>query len=178
MQNEKLKIYFDDHSAMMTAELELIMRCRHENEKSDSHANLNEFLKTLHASVELQRDRVRSLLSRLGAKPNLVKDTSGWILEKVGRLKLNGSLTGYSPLSRILEVEALIAAATTRKALWNFIATLAREESEDDQLTCQEFLEICSKEIDELEKIHRLVIRDLMVESSPEKTVSDTEVQT
>jgi len=30
-----------------------------------------------------------------------------WILEKAGRLKLNGRLSGYSPLSRLVELEGL-----------------------------------------------------------------------
>ena len=32
---------------------------------------------------------------------------AGWVAEKAGRLKLNGSLLTYSPLSRLVELEGL-----------------------------------------------------------------------
>ena len=35
------------------------------------------------------------------------KNAGAWALEKVGRLKLNGELTSYSPLSRVVELEGL-----------------------------------------------------------------------
>jgi hypothetical protein len=38
-----------------------------------------------------------------------VKNIAAWGIEKVGRLKLNGQLTGYSPLSRVVELEGLLA---------------------------------------------------------------------
>ena len=34
------------------------------------------------------------------------KDGAAWVAEKLGRLKTNGQLTGYSPLSRLVELEA------------------------------------------------------------------------
>ena len=43
----------------------------------------------------------------LGFDSDTMKDLGGWALEKVGRLKLNGQLTGYSPLSRVVELEGL-----------------------------------------------------------------------
>jgi hypothetical protein len=40
-------------------------------------------------------------------------------VERVARLKLNGSLIGYSPLSRVLELEALIAGVKAKRLLWD-----------------------------------------------------------
>jgi len=39
-------------------------------------------------------------------------------MEKVGRLKLNGQLTGYSPLSRLVELEGLELGITGKRAMW------------------------------------------------------------
>jgi hypothetical protein len=39
-------------------------------------------------------------------------------MEKLGRLKLNGRLTGYSPLSRLLELETLHLGITGKRELW------------------------------------------------------------
>ena len=47
-------------------------------------------------------------MERLGVKPHPVKDAGGWVAEKLGRLKPNNRLLGYSPLSRVLELEGLL----------------------------------------------------------------------
>ena len=43
----------------------------------------------------------------LGFGESKTKEAVAWVGEKIGRLKLNGQLRGYSPLSRVLELEAL-----------------------------------------------------------------------
>jgi hypothetical protein len=53
-----------------------------------------------------------------------VKESAGWAAEKVGRLKLNGSLWRYSPLSRITELEALLLAADATAAMWRSLEEL------------------------------------------------------
>jgi hypothetical protein len=51
-----------------------------------------------------------------------VKTAAAWAGEKLGRLKLNGQLTGYSPLSRLLELEALVAGLEGKRSLWSALA--------------------------------------------------------
>jgi hypothetical protein len=41
-----------------------------------------------------------------------------WVAEKVMRLKPNGNLFRYSPLSRVLELEALTMGITGKLELW------------------------------------------------------------
>jgi hypothetical protein len=55
-----------------------------------------------------------------------------WGVERAGRLKLNGSLVGYSPLSRLDELEALLAGVNGKLALWE---TLQRTHGQDARLT-------------------------------------------
>jgi hypothetical protein len=47
-----------------------------------------------------------------------VKIAVGWTAEKVGRLKPNGQLRGYSPLGRLLELETLLGGINAKHALW------------------------------------------------------------
>ena len=42
----------------------------------------------------------------------------GWTGEKLGRLKLNGQLLGYSPLSRLIELEGLMLGIAGKLAMW------------------------------------------------------------
>jgi hypothetical protein len=57
-----------------------------------------------------------------------VKDIGAWALEKAGRLKLNGQITGYSPLSRVVELEGLVTGITGKVALWGALLQVAPEE--------------------------------------------------
>ena len=57
-------------------------------------------------------------MDRLGVKPDRVKEAMGWTAEKLGRLKLNGQLLGYSPLSRLVELEGLMLGITGKMAMW------------------------------------------------------------
>jgi hypothetical protein len=51
-----------------------------------------------------------------------VKMAAAWSAEKLGRLKLNGRILGYSPLSRVVEIEALTLGVTGRILLWEALA--------------------------------------------------------
>ena len=46
----------------------------------------------------------------------------------MGRLKPNGQLTGYSPLSRVVELEGLALGMTGKLALWKALRELVDEE--------------------------------------------------
>ena len=46
------------------------------------------------------------------------KSAGAWTAEKFGRLKPNGQLTGYSPLSRLVELEGLKLGITGKLGLW------------------------------------------------------------
>ncbi|MDQ3619342.1 MAG: hypothetical protein M3391_04345, partial [Actinomycetota bacterium] len=61
------------------------------------------------------------------------KDSGAWLAEKLGRLKLNGSLTGYSDLSRVVELEGLTVGITGKLALWRSL----KESAPTDGQTLQ-----------------------------------------
>jgi hypothetical protein len=56
-----------------------------------------------------------------------VKAPVAWALEKVGRLKLNGRLLEYSPLSRVIELELLSSGVETKRSMWMAFKRLAEE---------------------------------------------------
>jgi hypothetical protein len=67
-------------------------------------------------------------MDRLGARRDRIKETAAWSAEKVGRLKLNGQVIGYSPLSRLVELEGIALGVTGKLALWRAV----REVLADD----------------------------------------------
>lgn len=111
---EKLAIYLNDHLAGATVGLELAKRAAGANEDGTYGAALA----VLAREIEEDRDALLRLIEELGYGKDRLKVTGGWVAEKVGRLKLNGSLLEYSPLSRLIELEGLYLGVTGKLSLW------------------------------------------------------------
>ena len=75
-----------------------------------------------------RRTRRCRLVLRLAVPRSTLKVAAGWTLEKVGRLKLNGRITSYSPLSRLLELEGLSAGIEGKRALWLALAAACGDD--------------------------------------------------
>jgi hypothetical protein len=57
-------------------------------------------------------------MRRLGVDPDRIKVGAAWAAEKAGRLKLNGRVRGYSPLSRVVELEGLALLLLGQRRMW------------------------------------------------------------
>ena len=88
---------------------------------------MGDFLSNLAAEIEADRDALKSIMDHLGVAQNRVKMPIAWAAEKLGRLKPNGQLTGYSPLSRVIELEGLAIGVTGKLALWRSLTTTGSE---------------------------------------------------
>jgi hypothetical protein len=123
--NEKyLRIYLQDHLAGSTAGLELARRTRGANEGTDYGPPLAQIAD----EIEADRRHLQGIMEDLGFGGDRLKNAAAWGLEKAGRLKLNGNLTGYSPLSRVVELEGLLTGITGKKGLWLALLQVAPEE--------------------------------------------------
>ncbi|HYI80433.1 MAG TPA: hypothetical protein VEW67_06200 [Thermoleophilaceae bacterium] len=144
-----LAIYLNDHLAGATAGVELARRARGSNEGTA----LGGFLTTLVTEIEEDRDTLQAVMASVGAGRDRLKVTGGWAGEKLGRLKLNGSLLGYSPLSRVVELEGLRLGVEGKACLWRMLRELA-----DPRLSGFDFDALTARaerQRDELER-HRL----------------------
>jgi hypothetical protein len=124
VDRKRLRIFLQDHLAAATAGLELAKRTRGANEGTD----YGEPLARLADEIEADRRALEATLVDLGFGPDRPKNLGAWAGEKVGRLKLNGQLKGYSPLSRVLELEGLIAGISAKLSLWRILVEVAAEE--------------------------------------------------
>ena len=141
MQQKLLNIYLNDHLAGAAAGLELARRCR----SSNRGTALADFLTELIGEIDADRTELESIMDKVGARQDRLKLAAGWATEKVGRLKLNGQLTGYSPLSRLIELEGLKLGITGKKSLW---ASLQRIQNMDSRLATTD-LDLLIKRADE-----------------------------
>jgi hypothetical protein len=113
-----LAIYLNDHLAGATLGVEVCRRL--ESSNSDDSA-LGEALAEICAEVEADRETLQRLMRQLGVRRDPVKPAAAWLAEKLGRLKLNGRLTGYSPLSRLVELEMLSIGIAGKMQLWEVL---------------------------------------------------------
>jgi predicted DNA-binding ribbon-helix-helix protein len=109
-----LPIYLNDHLAGATLGVELARRACRENAGSE----LGEFLEGLHGELVEDRESLLGVMRTLGIAPSRAKVVGAWVAEKAGRLKLNGEVTSYSPLSRLLELEGLAGGIEGKRSLW------------------------------------------------------------
>jgi len=126
IERRLLAIYLSDHLAGATGGVELARRARASNRGSELGVALEE----LCAEIEADRKALERVMERLEVKRNGPKIAGAWAAEKLGRLKLNGRLTGYSPLSRLVELEMLHIGVTGKIQLWQ-----ALDETQSDKLS-------------------------------------------
>ena len=125
MDEKRVRIYLEDHLAGSTAGLELAKRAAKANKENEYGRELREFIEQLHQ----ERSILDNLLKSFGGRPNPVKQGGAWVGEKLGRLKLNGSITGYSPLSRLVELEGLVIGVAGKLELWRSLIAASDRES-------------------------------------------------
>ena len=155
--NEKyLRIYLQDHLAGSTTGLELARRTRGANEGTEYGPPLAK----LADEIASDRRQLENIMRDLGFGADKMKNIAAWSLEKAGRLKLNGELTSYSPLSRVVELEGLLTGITGKKGLWISLLEVApreprldadvlgrlRDRAEEQRTTVEELRERAARE--------------------------------
>jgi hypothetical protein len=120
-----LAIYLNDHLAGSTGALELARRARSANRDTP----FEDAFDRLATEIAEDRDALLDVMRRLEVARDPVKEAAGWLAEKAGRLKLNGRLTGYSPLSRVLELEILALGVEGKRALWRALREVAARDA-------------------------------------------------
>lgn len=129
-----LPIYLNDHLAGAVAGVQLARRAARANRDSPYGDRLAE----LAEEVNEDRHALQGLLKRLDIGGDPIKILAAVGAEWVGRLKLNGELLRYSPLSRLEELEILLLGVEGKLAMWRTLrAALAddpRAELDFDEL--------------------------------------------
>jgi hypothetical protein len=111
-----LAIYLNDHLAGSMLGVELARRLRRSNE---GDPEFGAPLARICGEIEADRATLVELTRRLGVRRDPVKPLLAQLGERLGRLKPNGRLRTYSPLSRVLELEVLSAGVGGKLQLWN-----------------------------------------------------------
>jgi hypothetical protein len=117
-QRKLLRIYLNDHLTVDTGIVQLAKRAVGSNAGTAFHAPLVGLLE----EISDDRAALLAVMAHLGVPVDRLKTTAAVVGERFGRFKLNGRLTGYSPLSRVVELEGLQMATVWKLRLWQALA--------------------------------------------------------
>ena len=145
-----LPIYLNDHYAGSTAGVELAKRAA---KSARGDAEFGPALTTLASEIDEDRDSLKRIMDRLDVSEDRIKASIFWLGEKVGRLKPNGELLQFSPLSRVVELEGLITGVSGKLSLWRTLLELAERE---DRLDEGELEVLAGRAEDQLLRLHAL----------------------
>jgi hypothetical protein len=148
MDRELLATYLNDHLGGSTTGAELAKRLVEENEGTRYQAALER------VRTELDEDRVslQQIMKRLDITESNVKVAGGWAAEKLARLKPNDRLVGYSPLSRLLEIEALSTGVQGKLSLWQVLTAASDAEPALREFDLNELEARAVRQLDTLER--------------------------
>jgi hypothetical protein len=116
-----LSIYLNDQLALGVGWRELARRAQRNNRDNEAGAALAEVATGIAEDV----DTFTEIMRRLGVRRNSVKTALACAAERLGRLKPNGKIATYSPLSRFVELEILAMGIEGKKVLWATLRDLA-----------------------------------------------------
>jgi hypothetical protein len=142
--DDVLELYLRDHLAGATAGLALAQRLAGNNAGTE----YGEPLRRIAAEVAEDRAVLEAVMREVGAQPSRSRNLGGWIMERLARLKTNQRLWGYSPLSRIQELESLIIGVNGKRELWR---SLERVSHSRDGLARFEFAALADRAEQQLE---------------------------
>lgn len=141
-----LSIYLNDHRAGAVAGVELAKRTLGSNRGTEYEA----FLEQLLTDIQEDQAALERIIERSDLPKSPVKPGIAWASEKVGRLKLNGAITGYSPLSRLVELEALRLGIQGKWCLWRSLKEVRPPEA---NVTVEELDELIARAEAQLEVV-------------------------
>jgi hypothetical protein len=144
-----LAIYLNDHLAGATLGVELARRLRGSNRDDPEFGPT---LGEICAEVEADRETLKAVMERLGVGQSKLKPPLAVLGERLGRLKLNGRLRGYSPLSRLDELEVLQLGVAGKRRLWRALEHTHADDLPDVELGA--LVERASDQLRRLEALH------------------------
>lgn len=161
MTSDQLTIYLQDHHAGARFGGALAKRAAGQNEGTE----YADFLARLADDIEEDRRALEAIMARCEVASDRIKDAGAWTMEKVGRLKLNGHLFDYAPLSRVLELEGLMGGVRGKLALWHALLEICEVDDRLDATQLRELEGRAEAQLAGLREQHARAAREALVTS-------------
>ena len=151
-QIDYLSTYMQDHRAGAEMGVNLAERLRDENLGTP----YEDFLTLLAQQIAGDVETLDAIMASFGVDKSKLKIAGAAIGEKLGRMKPNEQLAGYSPLSRVLELEMLRSGVEGKHALWNSLVEVADHDERLDVEQLQGLVQSAEKQLEGLREHHRM----------------------
>jgi hypothetical protein len=146
-----LGVYLNDHLAGATGGVELSKRLASNFQRSRH----SQTIQGIASEVEEDRNSLLELMRRLDVPVNRFKIGAGWLGEKIGRLKLNGHVFHRSPLSPLIELEAMYLGVQGKAAGWRVLRAESGKHRGLDPDELDELIDRANQQEQTLEAIRR-----------------------
>lgn len=156
-----LGLYLNDHLAGSVIGTELARRIAKQNHGNQYGRELGEIA----AEIEEDKNDLERIMEHLGIRRKRMRLGISWAVEKVGRLKPNGRLVGYSPLSRLLELEGLMMGITGKLALWRSLETVGSGNPALDEADIGRLIDRAQSQRDRVEALRVSAAEEALEES-------------
>ena len=146
-----LSVYLNDHLTGASGGVELFRRAA----PSQTDPGARSTLLAMADEVAEDRQALLDLMRQLEVSPQQHRIALGWLAEKVGRLKPNGSLLSRTPLTDLVELEAMRLGVEGKLACWQTLEVVA---AYDDRIASGELLELearAQRQLEELETLRK-----------------------
>jgi hypothetical protein len=159
-EQRALAAYLNDHLAGATGALELFRRA------AGSHpAPRRDELARLCSEVQSDRHVLRTLMGRLDVSENQAMVALGWVGERVGRLKPNGYIVSRSPMSDVVELEAMRLAVHAKLACWQVLRAVAVHDTRIAKTEVEDLIARAEDQEARLYKLHLQAVQDQVAPS-------------
>ncbi len=144
-----LSVYLNDHLTGASGGVELFRRAA----PTQADPAARSTLLAMADEVADDRQALLDLMHQLDVTPQQHRIALGWLAEKVGRLKPNGSLFSRTPLTDLVELEAMRLGVEGKLACWQALEVVA---AYDDRIASGEILELEARAQRQLEELETL----------------------
>ena len=162
-----LPIYLNDHRAGAAAGTELAERLWRRNRSGPWSTQLQDVLEALQA----EKKTLDAVRIAVGVDGGDFRRAAALVAERISRLKPNGHFLSYSPLSRVDELEALMAGVQTKLRLWIFLDRAKPSLPALDNFDFGPLQAQSHEELTTLGEIHEWAVRQcLVIGSNPRES--------
>jgi hypothetical protein len=142
-----LGIYLNDHLAGATGGLELARRTAGAHRGTETGTTLTRIAK----EIQEDRESLLEIMAALEVPVRQYKVAAAWVVEKAGRLKLNGRLLDRSPLSSLVELETMRVGVEGKACLWRTLLQVAKHEQRLDASRLDSLIQRAASQLETLE---------------------------
>jgi hypothetical protein len=157
-ENRFLDHYLGDHYAGGGGGLALARRIAGQNKDNDYGAEM----KRIANEIEEDRETLGAVMDQFGVGRPKVRTIAARSGELLGRLKPNGTLISYSPLSRVIELEGMIMGVTGKLELWRSLLAIEATDARLDRTVLEGLERRAEDQRARLERLHDRAAREAL----------------